>query len=208
MARDAALPDPDRAGHRGQDLGVVAGGDAGDQDVADAAPQPRFLAQAPIGRDRYLALGAPKPWAFQAKLAFGERDATRLCAVPAHRARVFARMFRAGHLGGREHEQLLDEGSGGICHQLIDTRLRVLHEIKERQQCRSLVGKAGGQGLPVLFRDEMESRLASRRLCFTMFHGGFLVSPVGVDGWQTQFSRIYRETAALNLQLGFGHRLL
>ena len=29
--------------------------------------------------------------------------------------------------------------------------------------------------------------------------------PVGVDGWQTRFSRIYLETAALNLQLGFGH---
>jgi hypothetical protein len=34
----------------------------------------------------------------------------------------------------------------------------------------------------------------------------FPLSPVGLFGWQTRFSRIYLETAALNLQLFFGHR--
>lgn len=175
-ARHTALLDPDRAGHLGQDLGVVAGGDAGDQDVTNAAPQPWLLAQALVGRDRYLALGAAQPWAFHGELAFGERDATRLCPVPAHRARVFARMFRTGYLGGREHEQLLDEGSGGICHQFIDAGLGIFDQLQHWQERLPVVGEAGGQGPPVMLGDNPGIGLVRGLLCFTMFHGGFLVS--------------------------------
>ena len=111
-----------------------------------------------------------------AKLAFGERDAAGLRAVPAHLAHVPARMFRARQLLRREHPQRLDEGSCRIRPQRIDARFGILDERQARHAHLSWVGETGGQGLPVRFRDETGIRLVGGRLCFTMFHGGFFVS--------------------------------
>jgi hypothetical protein len=38
-----------------------------------------------------------------------------------------------------------------------------------------LIGKTGGERLGVVFSDELERRSAECLICFTMFHGGFLV---------------------------------
>jgi hypothetical protein len=101
---DTLLLDPDRAGHLGQGIGIVADGNAGDQDVTDAVPEPCLRAQALIGRELYFALCIPKPWALDGEPALCKGDATGLRSVSAHWAFVLARMFLTSHLLHREHE--------------------------------------------------------------------------------------------------------